>query len=103
MITDEMKTRKNCGGSAEKKYFEIASQDVSIKALRELGKKFSSHCYYNKSNECLIFEVFQMRYQGFIKEVCSITGVKEQDIPKAGYISFGSGELAFHKAFGEFI
>ena len=46
----------------EKKYFEIASQDVSIKALRELGKKFSSHCYYNKFNECLIFEVFQMNH-----------------------------------------
>ena len=89
-----MKTRKNCGGSAEKKNFEIASQDVSIKALRELGKKFSSHCYYNKSNECLIFEVFQMRYQGFIKEVCSITGVKEEDIPQAGFLCFGSMQLA---------
>jgi len=98
-----MKTRQDAKGWAEKKYFEIASQDVSVEALRELGKKFSSRCYYNKSNECLIFEVFQMRYQGLIKEICSITGVEEQDIPKAGYISFGSGALAFHKAFGEFI
>lgn len=98
-----MKTRQDAKGWAEKKYFEIASQSVSVEALRELGKKFSSHCYYNKSSEGLIFEVFQMRYQGLIKEVCSITGIKQEDIPKAGYIVFGSDELVFHKAFGEFI
>ncbi len=91
---NKMRTRQNCRGRASKKYYEIASQNVSKKALRELGKKFSSHGYYNKRNENIIFEVCQMKFQGILGEICSIAGIKEEDVPEAGYVAFGSTELA---------
>lgn len=72
----------------------MASQNVSKKALRELGKKFSFYGYYNKRNENIIFEVFQMKFQGILGEICSIAGIKEEDVPEAGYVQFDSSELA---------
>jgi hypothetical protein len=91
---NKMRTRQNCRGRASKKYYEIALQNVSKKALRELGKKFSSRGYYNESNECIIFEIAQIKFQRILGEICSIAGVKEEDVPEAGYVEFGSAELA---------
>lgn len=90
-----MKTRQNCRGWASKKYYEIAFQDVSKKALRELGKKFSSRGYYNKRNENIIFEIAHDRR--ILGEICSIAGIKEEDLPEAGYVNFGSAELSVER------
>ena len=94
MKKTQMATRKDCKKWASKKFYEIAFQDVSTEALRELGKRFSSHSYYNKFNENLIFEICQIKVQGFTEEVCSIAGIKEEDIPQAGFLCFGSMQLA---------
>ena len=94
MKKTQMKTRKDCKKWASKKFYEMAFQDVSTEVLRKLGERFSSRSYYNKFNENLIFEICQIKVQGFTEEVCSITGIKEEDIPKAGFLCFESAQLA---------